>query len=167
MLGFKEYINEDVLGARVFRRLKRKKANVEQAKQELVQYMKDNPDMVRRHGIRYLASLIARKYDNIESDKLVELITGEKRKKWSRAMAEESSAISRFRAQQGVGTEALLAKGAVSNHSVQQALDKARQLQQEIESQMLKLDLDNYFMNKRKPIVDLGYTDQYGRATPV
>lgn len=165
MLGFKEYISEDILGARVFRRLKRKKATVEQAKQELEQYIKDNPDMVRRHGIPYIASMIARKYDNVESDKLVELVTGKKRKKWSR-MAEESDVLSRFRAQQGVGKEARLARGAVIQHNIQQLLDKAQQLRQDIESQQKKYILDYYFMNKPKPFVDFGYTDQYGGATP-
>lgn len=165
MLGFKEYISEDILGARVFRKLKRKKATVEQAKQELEQYIKDNPDMVRRHGIPYIASMIARQYDNIESDKLVELVTGKKRKKWSR-MAEESDVLSRFRAQQGVGREAMLAKGAITTHDLKQRLAKAEQTRKDLESQLMKLQLDDYFLNKRKPFVDFGYTDQYGGATP-
>lgn len=88
-------------------------------------------------------------------------------KTFKQYISEESKALSRFRAQQGVGREALLAKGAITKYSTQQQLDKADQLQKEIESQSMKLDLDNYFMNKRRPFVDLGYTDQYGRATPV
>jgi len=88
-------------------------------------------------------------------------------KTFKQYISEESKVLSRFRAQQGVGTEALLARNAINKHSIQQTLDKARQLKKEIESQSMKLNLDNYFMNKRRPFVDFGYTDQYGRATPV
>ena len=47
-----------------------------------MQFMKDNPDKLKKHGIGYWAAQIARKYDGVEGGELVYMITGQKRRKF-------------------------------------------------------------------------------------
>jgi len=88
----KQYVkvNEDtdieearLLGSRFLKKMKKNKKMVEQAKQELIQFIKDNPDKLKRHGVGYWAAQIARKYDGIEGRELAELVTGQKHKRMS------------------------------------------------------------------------------------
>lgn len=77
-----EDVNEALLGSKFLKKMTRNKKSVEQAKQELVQFMKDNPDKLKKHGIGYWAAQIARKYDGVEGGELVYMITGQKRRKF-------------------------------------------------------------------------------------